>query len=135
MVVDWALGGDELRAFPGSVVPSEDLYFRPGVTWSRRTPRQGERARKSIKLGSYSAIERLVRIHPVLDKPWVPRYFVAYIVYHELLHHVIPVIQSGGRSLLHPPEFMRRERQFRHFERAAAWEHKHIDRLLRASSR
>ena len=105
------------------------------VTWSRRTPHQGARARKSIKLGSYSAIERLVRIHPVLDKPWVPRYFVAYIVYHELLHHVIPVIQSGGRSLLHPPEFMRRERQFRHFERAAAWEHKHIDRLLRASSR
>lgn len=105
------------------------------VTWSRRTPRQGERVRKSIKLGSYSAVERLVRIHPVLDKPWVPRYFVAYIIYHELLHHVIPALPSNGRSRLHPPEFMRREREFRHFERAAAWEHKHIDRLLRASVR
>lgn len=104
------------------------------ITWSRRTRRERTRARKSIKLGSYSAIERLVRIHPVLDKPWVPRYFVAYIVYHELLHHVIPAVQSGGRSILHPSEFLRREREFRHFERAVSWERKHIDRLLRASA-
>lgn len=104
------------------------------VTWSRRTRRERTRARKSIKLGSYSAIERLVRIHPVLDKAWVPRYFVKYIIFHELLHHVIPAVQSGGRSLLHPPEFQRRERDFRHFERATAWERKHIDRLLRASA-
>jgi hypothetical protein len=104
------------------------------VTWSRRTRRERTRARKSIKLGSYSAVERLIRIHPVLDKSWVPRYFVKYIIFHELLHHVIPAVQSGGRSLLHPPEFQRRERDFRQFERAAAWETKHIDRLLRASA-
>jgi hypothetical protein len=104
------------------------------VTWSRRTRRERTRARKSIKLGSYSAVERLIRIHPVLDKIWVPRYFLKYIIFHELLHHVIPAVQSGGRSLLHPPEFHRRERDFRYFERATAWERKHIDRLLRASA-
>lgn len=102
------------------------------VTWGRASNSGAARARKSIKLGSYSAIERLIRIHPVLDRPWVPRYFVAYIVYHELLHHVVPETRVGRRTLLHPPAFLRREREFRHYERAVAWERKHIDRLLRA---
>jgi hypothetical protein len=51
------------------------------ITWGRKTrPRAGRRT--SIKLGSYSATERLIRVHPVLDQRWVPRYFVEYIVYH-----------------------------------------------------
>src|SRR3712207_8543596 len=54
--------------------------------------------RNTIKLGSYSAIERLIRIHPTLDAEWVPRYFVSYIVYHELLHHVVPALRSSGRT-------------------------------------
>jgi hypothetical protein len=97
------------------------------ITWGRQTRPRKER-RGTIKLGSYSATERLIRVHPVLDRDWVPRYFVAFIVYHELLHHVIP---ARDRSL-HPPELLRREREFRHYERALAWEQKHIDRLLRA---
>jgi hypothetical protein len=101
------------------------------ITWGRRTRPRGNK-RRTIKLGSYSAVERLVRVHPSLDNEWVPRYFVSYIVYHELLHHVIPAVRVGGRTLLHTPEFLRREREFRHYERAIAWEKKHIDRLLRA---
>jgi hypothetical protein len=108
------------RYFPGSV---GDVL----VTWGRRTRPPGK-ARRTIKLGSYSAPERLVRIHPALDRPWVPRYFVAYIVYHELLHHVIPMTPGG----VHPPELLRREREFSQYERAIAWEQKHIDRLLRS---
>lgn len=101
------------------------------ITWGRRAQRP-ETARRSIKLGSYSAIERLIRVHPVLDRPWVPRYFVSYIVYHEMLHHVIPQSQGGGRRMLHPPLFKARERLFRDFDRALAWEKAHIDRLLRS---
>jgi hypothetical protein len=102
------------------------------ITWGRRTAPAGKR-RNTIKLGSYSAVERLIRIHPVLDADWVPRYFVSYIVFHELLHHVMPEVRVGGRTLLHPPEFAAREREFRHHERALTWEQKHIDRLLRAT--
>jgi len=100
------------------------------ITWGRRTRANGT-PRTTIKLGSYSAQERLVRIHPVLDLSWVPRYFVSYIVYHELVHHVVPPVRVGGHVLLHPPEFLRRERLFRHYERAIAWEEAHITRLLR----
>jgi hypothetical protein len=62
----------------------------------------------------------------------VPRYFVSYIVYHELLHHLIPAVRVAGRAVLHPAEFSRREQEFRHYERAITWEQKNIERLLRA---
>lgn len=101
------------------------------ITWGRRVKVQ--RPRRTIKLGTYSAVERLIRIHPVLDRPWVPRYFLSYVIYHEMLHHVIPASQGGGRRMLHPPEFLAREQMFRYFDRAIAWEKAHVARLLRAS--
>ena len=100
------------------------------ITWGRHTHPRGPR--KTIKLGSYSTSERLIRIHPTLDKEWIPRYFISYLVYHELLHHLVPAVRDGDRALLHSAEFLRREREFRHYERAMAWEHKHIGRLLRS---
>jgi hypothetical protein len=101
------------------------------ITWGKR-PRTKVERRKSIKLGSYSAVDRLIRVHPGLDRTWVPRYFVAYIVYHEMLHHVIPGSRGLGRVNLHPPEFKERERGFRHFDRAIDWEKRHVTRLLRS---
>jgi len=102
------------------------------VAWghARARPRR-KKPRTTIKLGSYSAVERLIRIHPNLDRCWVPRYFVQFIIYHEMLHHVIPASRGAGRSLLHPPEFRQREEQFRRYERAMAWEKSHIGRILR----
>lgn len=88
--------------------------------------------RRTVKLGSYSAVERLIRMHPVLDRPWVPRYFVSYVLYHEMLHHVIPAVTSCKRRILHSPRFLEREQLFRDYERALAWERAHIHRLLRA---
>jgi hypothetical protein len=101
------------------------------ITWGKRSPTTAK-ARKTIKLGSYSAFDRLIRVHPALDQKWVPRYFVGYIVYHEMLHHVIPGSRGLGRVNLHPPEFRDREREFRHFDRAIEWEKRHVGRLLRS---
>ena len=113
-----------------------DRYFNSAIsdvriTWGRRTEPRDGKARQTIKLGSYSATERLIRIHPCLDREWVPRYFVAYIVYHELLHHLVPAVRVGGRAVLHSPEFLRREQEYKHYARALEWERKHIHRLLR----
>jgi hypothetical protein len=111
-----------------------DRYFDGSmnvlITWGKR-PTIRSRQRRTIKLGSYSAIDRLIRVHPALDRKWVPRYFVAYIVYHEMLHHVIPGSRGLGRVNMHPPEFKERERDFRHFQRALEWEKRHVGRLLR----
>ena len=100
------------------------------VTWGRMP--KVELPRRTIKLGSYSAVERLIRIHPVLDRNWVPRYFVSYVVYHEMIHHVVVSPIVGGRKILHPPAFMERERLFREYDRAMDWEQTHVHRLLRA---
>jgi hypothetical protein len=89
-----------------------------------------KRGRTSIKLGSYTAQGRLIRIHPRLDQHFVPRYFVAFVVFHEMLHHAMPATRVAGRRMLHPPEFRRRERTYRQYDRAVAWEEQNLDRLL-----
>lgn len=101
------------------------------ITWGRRPlPGAKKRRRNSIKMGSYSVEDRLIRIHPSLDRPFVPRYFVSWIVYHEMLHqkHDIPVVD--GRRQFHTPAFLAEERLFEEFERAQQWERVHLNRLL-----
>lgn len=100
------------------------------ICWGNEGRAQGRR-RTSIKLGSYSAQERLVRVHPRLDQAFVPRYFVSFVVFHEMLHHVMPATRVAGRRMLHPAEFRAREKSFKHYERAIAWEKANLDRLLR----
>ena len=94
---------------------------------------RSRRPRKSIKMGSYSADSRVIRIHPALDQPKVPRYFVEWIVFHEMLHHVYRARRGDdGRRCVHPPEFVDHERRFHDFHRAQAWENENLDVLLRA---
>lgn len=100
------------------------------VTWSNVFPGTVCR-RRSIRLGSYQADLDVVRIHPALDRPNVPRYVVESIVYHELLHADIPPVFRNGRRHVHTPEFRRRERQFPEYRRAKAWIRKNLGRLLR----
>jgi len=89
--------------------------------------------RKSIKMGSYSADSRVIRIHPALDQPVVPRYFVEWIVFHEMLHHIYRAKRGdNGRRCVHPPEFLDHERRFHDFKRAQAWEDENLDLLLRS---
>jgi hypothetical protein len=118
----------------------EDLnerYFSGNVHaligWGRYTPRKKGSVRKTIRLGCYSHHEQSIRIHPVLDAPWVPRYFIAFVIYHEMLHHVFPADHSHVRRVLHSAEFREHEQQFTWYERAIAWETKNIRRILRAS--
>ena len=101
------------------------------VTWGRRPPEQGRKRRRSIRLGTYVAEDRLIRIHPFLDQDWVPGFFVAYVVFHEMLHHVVPAPVKNGRQCFHSPEFRARERRYPDYERALAWERANLPRLLR----
>lgn len=89
--------------------------------------------RKSIKMGSYSADAKVIRIHPALDQARVPRYFVEWIVFHEMLHHVHRARKGeDGRRCVHTPEFVAAERRFHDFRRAQRWEDENLEVLLRA---
>ncbi|MEM7351430.1 MAG: SprT-like domain-containing protein [Acidobacteriota bacterium] len=103
------------------------------ITWGRASNR---RRRKgcgfSVRLGTYSERDNVVRIHPCLDDPKVPRYVVEAVVHHEMLHAAIPAVVVGGRRRVHTPEFRRRERQFSHYHKAERWIDRHLARLIGA---
>jgi hypothetical protein len=81
-------------------------------------------------MGSYSAEARVIRIHPALDQAEVPRYFVEWIVFHEMLHDIYRIRRRGGRRCVHTPEFLEHERRFHAFRRAQRWENENLDLLL-----
>lgn len=97
------------------------------IGWGREAP---NRRRRSIKLGSYLHEARLIRIHPALDRGEVPRFFVRYVVFHEMLHQAVPPERVGGRLQIHSAAFRERERAYPDYERAIAWERENIALLL-----
>jgi hypothetical protein len=86
--------------------------------------------RRTIKTGVYVQDARLIRIHPALDRPEVPELYVAAVVFHEMLHQVVPAQERGGRRVVHGPEFRRRERSYPHFAAAKQWEEANLSLLL-----
>ena len=86
---------------------------------------------KSIRLGVYDHKAREIRIHPALDRPDVPRFFVEFIVFHEMLHQLFPSDRDTGRHVHHPRAFRERERQFPKYAASIAWEKQHLQELLR----
>ena len=82
-----------------------------------------------------SAGDLSVRIHPTLDRPEVPEFYVAAVVFHEMLHQAVPVHEAGGRRVVHGREFRARERAYRDHERARAWESRHLGLLLSSPDR
>ena len=59
-------------------------------------------------------------------------WFLEYVVYHEMLHSVVPdEFTPEGRRKVHTEEFHRREREFVHYRRARRWEDENLARFLR----
>jgi hypothetical protein len=100
------------------------------ICWGRWSGRTQPR---SIRFGAYLPKAQLIRIHPALDQAFVPRSFVEFIVYHELLHHVIPPVRLNGRYQIHSAAFRRREREFPAYAEAIAWRQQALYRLLRSN--
>jgi hypothetical protein len=105
-----------------------DNRIDAAITWGPRSGRP--RRRNSIKMGSYSVEDRLIRIHRSLDRAFVPRFFVAWIVFHEMLHQVHDIRVKNGRREFHSKEFLADEAGFELYEQAKLWERRHLDALL-----
>jgi len=97
--------------------------------WGRR---RRERPKGYIVFGSIQEEDRVIRIHPLLDRPFVPQWYIEYVVFHEMLHAFVPDrYDSAGRRVVHHEGFLRRERSFRHYRRSLEWEHENLGRFLR----
>jgi len=100
------------------------------ITWGRMP---GSKRRRSIRFGSYSYSENLIRIHPALDQKFVPEHFVRYIVFHEMLHADEGVgASANGRRTVHSRAFRAREREFPGYALAVEWQGhpENLQRLL-----
>jgi hypothetical protein len=116
--------GCEFHTLPSERHPS-------GVTWGRRGSRS---ARRSLQLGSFDPDTALVRVHPVLDQPAVPRWFVRYVLFHELLHAQLnEPCQGARRARHHGSEFRRLEQAYPGTAPALTWQQEHLPALLRSA--
>ena len=103
---------------------------RPELTWGRRGK---SRSRRSLRLGSFDVEAHVVRVHPVLDRPDVPDWFVRFVLMHEILHAVFPPRAENGRWIYHGREFRARERSYPDYERALRWEQRNLTLLIQAA--
>lgn len=89
------------------------------VRWGQQIARK---RRRSIRLGSYNHQTAEIRIHPLLNSPQIPAFFIQSVIHHEYLHHVI-----GGA---HNRRFHAHERRFRYYREAQEWIRRNLFLLL-----
>jgi hypothetical protein len=80
------------------------------VRWGQQISRK---RRRTIRLGSYNHRTTEVRIHPILNSPRIPAFFIQSIIYHEYLHHVL-----GAH---HNRKFHQHERKFAYHRESQQW--------------
>lgn len=68
--------------------------------------------RRRVMLGSFHRHHKLIKINRVLDQADTPPFYVEFIVYHEMLHHVLPPIIERRKRFIHHTAFKEREKQF-----------------------
>ncbi len=91
------------------------------ITWY--TSKRRRRFVRTCTLGRYCDQRQLVSINTCLDSPRVIRQFVEFVVYHEMVHHIVPpTIDKAGRSRAHNKAFRQMERQFKDFHSVREWE-------------
>ncbi len=88
------------------------------ITWS---PRRITGARRYRRLGCFNPQKNLIRLNPILDDHEVPPYFIAFIVYHEMLHHLFPPFVARGKRQIHHISFRQQERKFVEYPSAKKW--------------
>ncbi len=98
--------------------PSMDLKIEIG--WAKKQKRSQGRC---MTFGCFDSHQRQIRIHPSLDHPSVPAYFVEFVIYHEILHAILPsAISPKGRIQAHTKEFRSQEKLFFEYEKAKSFE-------------
>ena len=102
------------------------------IRWGRRITRRRKWFRRSVNmtLGSYCRRRKLITIHPNLDRPLVPRYFVEAIIFHEMCHQITGGEVVNGRRRLHTRQFKEQEIRYPEFEKARIWAKKNLRYLL-----
>jgi predicted metal-dependent hydrolase len=109
-----------------------DKYFKGKlnlfITWFGK-PTQRNKSR--VTFGLYHDQLKLIKINRLLDNSTIPRYVIAYVVFHEMLHHICPsYVDEKGLHRIHSKEFKTKEERFEDFDLAQQWIKNHQAELF-----
>ncbi|NOZ87873.1 MAG: SprT family zinc-dependent metalloprotease [Deltaproteobacteria bacterium] len=108
------------RSFFGNTVKVD-------VTWGK----ESKNRKRSIQLGVFDRDSNIIRIHPLLDRDFVPEDVVEMVLYHEMLHAYLGADVVRGRRMVHTKRFREAEKAHPYYSAYVEWEKKHLTRLLR----
>lgn len=107
-----------------------DEYFENtlqlNITWFGRAD---QRNKKKVTFGLYYEPLRLIKINKMLDQPLFPEFFIAYVIYHEMVHHFCPsYVDKSGIHRIHNEQFKAQEKKFKDYALAQEWikNHQHV---------
>jgi predicted metal-dependent hydrolase len=82
----------------------QESLQQPRLIWSTR--------RSKRRLGMFDPESGTITINRILDSEGVPQIALEYILFHEMLHQKMGIIESNGRRYAHTPVFKSAEKQF-----------------------
>ena len=101
------------------------LYLRgrstASITWGRRN--NSRRRVRSIRFGCYDPSRDIIIMNRKLDSAGIPRFFVEYILFHEMLHGVLGIGErADGSRDIHGKIFKLMESTFPDLDKALRFE-------------
>jgi hypothetical protein len=90
------------------------------VAWGRKSKRKNIR---SIRFACYDASRNMIIMNRKLDSPDIPRYFVEFVLFHEMLHEVLGIGEKpDGRRDIHGSIFKLMETTYPDYDKALRFE-------------
>lgn len=101
------------------------------VTWGRRNNRRRVR---SIRFACYDLSRNLIMVNRRLDSPDIPKYFIEFCLFHEMLHEVLGIGErEDGRRDIHSRIFKLMETTFPDYDKAVRYEKMLCARLFQGN--
>lgn len=102
-----------------------EIFERINEEWFEgkiKQPRLGWSLTPSYtRLGFYDAERNLLVISRIFDSKKTKPQVLEFLMYHEMLHIIIPAERVNGRRRIHPPVFKEAERRFPEYQKIQQW--------------
>ncbi len=111
-------------------------YFNNTIKTRIRWGREGSRTSyHTIKTDTNGERFHLITIAGIYNHRSVPRYALEAVIYHEMIHILIPPYKKNGRNIIHGPEFRKKEREFPFYSKWIKWLKTDLQKIISKSKR
>ena len=94
---------------------------KPTLGWSLQN--------STRRLAFYDHERDLIVVSRIFDSKRTPSAVIEFLMYHEILHILIPVEKKNGRRIIHPRNFRIEEEKFNEYEKVQKWLKKRMWKL------